>query len=95
MDIRIKRLAVSGLFAVASLLAGCGPSPEDVCKKTFDLVKAEAGEAAANKAIGGDLATCTKDEERRKERQGMFKYKSNNECLMSAKDWKEAKACSK
>jgi hypothetical protein len=76
-------------------LTGCGPSPEDVCKKTFDLVKAEAGEAAANKAIGGDIASCTKSEEGRKERQGIVKYKDNNKCLMDAKSWKEAQACSK
>ena len=62
---------------------------------TFDLVKAEAGEAAANKAIGGDMKSCVSSENNRKDRQGMFKYKSNNECLMSAKDWKAAQSCGK
>lgn len=78
-----------------TLLTGCGPSPDDVCKHTFDLVKAEAGEAAANKAIGGDMAKCVESETGRKERQGMFKYKDNNKCLMDAKSWKDAQACSK
>jgi len=79
----------------ACLLAGCGPSPNDVCQKTFDLVKAEAGEAAANKAIGGSISSCVSTEEARKERQGMMKYKDNNRCLMDAKTMSEVQSCSK
>jgi len=86
------RIAIVGSFM---LLAGCGPSPDDVCSHTFDLVKAEAGEAAANKAIGGDMASCVKSETQRKELRGMFKYKENNACLMAAKSWKDAQACNK
>jgi hypothetical protein len=80
--------------AMAAFLAGCGPSPADVCEKTFELAKGEVGEAVAKKAIGGDMAKCVESETGRKERQGIFKYKDNNKCLMSAKTWKDAQACS-
>jgi hypothetical protein len=82
------------VFGALLLLAGCGPSPEDVCKKTFDLMKAEVGEAAANKAIGGDMARCVKSEELTKDVKGPVKYKSSNQCVMDAKTLKEAQACS-
>lgn len=85
---------VGFVFAGITLfLVGCGPSPDDVCKHTFELVKAETGEAAANTVIGGDMARCVKSEEQRKELRGIFKYKENNKCLMAAKTWKEAQAC--
>jgi hypothetical protein len=87
----MKRLVIVSIL----FLGGCGPSPEDVCQHTFDLMKAEAGEAAANKAIGGSMKSCVSTENLRKDRQGMFKYKSNNECVMAAKDFKSASACSK
>jgi hypothetical protein len=81
--------------AIGALAVGCGPSPSDVCQKTFDLVKAESGEAAANDAIGGNMASCVDKESLRKDMQGMFKYGDNNKCLMSAKTLQEASACAK
>jgi len=93
MNVRnvITLVMISGM---ALALTGCGPSPSDVCEKTFELAKAEVGEATAKKAIGGDMAKCVESESGRKERQGIFKYKDNNKCLMSAKTWKDAQACS-
>jgi hypothetical protein len=90
----------SGLLLVLTLTfgglaMGCGPSPSDVCQKTFDLVKAESGEAAAKAAIGGDMGSCVSKEEMRKDMQGLVKYKENNKCLMDAKTFKEVAACSK
>src|SRR5437879_5178884 len=91
----MKRIAFIPFVASILLLGGCGPSPEDVCQHPFAPVKAEAGEKAANKAIGGDMKSCLFTENMRKDRQGMFKYKANNECAMAAKDYKAAMACAK
>ncbi len=68
----MKKPVAFVVAGIAFCLVGCGPSPDDVCKHTFELVKAETGEAAANKVIGGDMASCVKSEEQRKELRGIF-----------------------
>ena len=82
-------------FAAGVLAIGCGPSPSDVCNKTFELVKADQGEAAAKEAIGGDIASCVEKETMRKDMQGIAKYGDNNKCLMSSKTFAEVAACRK
>jgi hypothetical protein len=84
-----------GLLACALFATGCGPSPEDVCQKTFTLLKAEVGEPGANKVIGGDMKACVDRETMRKDMQGMIKYRTNNACLMDAKTATDVTACGK
>lgn len=86
LSIRLS-LAVLGLGLVA-----CAPSPEEVCDHALGLARAEVGDKAAESALGTRDA-CVKSETRRKEMQGMFKYKENNACLMAAKSWSEAAKC--
>lgn len=86
--------AISFSFVIATLaMVGCGPSPEGVCDHTLALAKAELGDEAAEAALGS-REDCVKSEERRKEMQGMIKYKDKNKCLMAAKTWEEASKCS-
>lgn len=88
---QMKMMSMALLAASALAAIGCGPSPEAVCDKMFSLAEAELGAAA--KAALGEKSECVKDEARRKEMQGAIKYKNNNECLMNASSWKDAKAC--
>ena len=92
-----RKLSKRALFgaALVGLMTGCGPSPEAVCQKTFELAKAEVGEALANKAIGGDMGKCVESESLRKDLRGWMKYKDNNACLMKSSTWAEVKGCSK
>ncbi len=86
------------MFIPAVLLAlgvtACGPSPEAVCDHAISLAKAEVGEKATESALGS-REKCIASETRRKEMQGLFKYRENNACLMDAKTWADATKCGK
>jgi len=85
--------AISFTVVIAALaMVGCGPSPESVCDHALSLAKAELGDEAAEAALGS-REDCLTTEERRKEMQGMFKYKDKNKCLMASKTWAEAAKC--
>jgi len=91
---QMKMTSMALLAASALAAIGCGPSPDAVCDKMFSLAEAELGAAGVKAAIG-EKSECVKTEARRKEMQGAIKYKNNNECLMNASTWKDAKACAK
>ena len=82
------------LAILALALVACAPSPEEVCDHALGLAKAEVGDKAAEAALG-TRDECVKSETRRKEMQGMFKYKENNACLMDAKTWSAVAQCKK
>jgi hypothetical protein len=63
-----------------------------VCDHALTLAKAEVGDKAAEAALG-TRDECVKSETRRKEMQGMLKYKENNACLMESKTWADVKQC--
>lgn len=88
-----KMIAAAAVLMLSVAAIGCGPSPEEVCNKQLDLAKGAMGEALALKAIGGDLPSCIKSEQRRQEFVGMFKYKKKNDCLMNAESYNELKKC--
>jgi hypothetical protein len=80
--------------ALGLVLSACGPSPEAVCDHALTLAKGEVGDKAAEAALG-TRDDCVKSETRRKEMQGLLKYRENNACLMDAKTWADATKCRK
>jgi hypothetical protein len=78
--------------AAAAFLAGCGYSPDDVCDHVLKLA-ANSPNAEAAKAALGSREDCIKTETRRKEMQGMVKYKENNKCAMEADTLEELQNC--
>ena len=90
----MNRGIVLSLAVTALSLVACGPSPEDVCDHALTLAKAEVGDKAAEAALG-TRDECVQTETRRKEMQGMLKYKENNACLMDSKSWSDVTKCKK
>lgn len=74
-----SRVIVAGLFACI-FAVGCGASPEDVCGHIEEVVKKEANEEAANKAVDG----CEFTWQMRKDTKSIFKYKELADCVMDA-----------
>ncbi len=81
--------ALSAAALLATLAAGCGASPQEVCGHIEEVVKKEAGDEAAKAAIDG----CEFQWKMRKDTKGIFQYKELADCVMDAKDLETLAKC--
>ena len=87
MSINLR--ALSAVVLLATLAAGCGAAPEEVCGHIEEVVKKEAGDDPAKAAIDG----CEFQWNMRKDTKGIFQYKELADCVMDANDLETLAKC--
>lgn len=80
------------LAALAPMLAACTPSNEDVCGHVMDILKKEAGDAAAQMSDEDTktfMESCVKELDKEKDKKGAdFK-----KCVMAAQKMEDVGKC--
>lgn len=96
MSSRFSPLRSLAVVLGAAALAGCGPSPDEVCAHLGELVTKEAAgnaEALASMQKAANLDSCPATMEMKKDMLGLPKWKAKASCVVKASTLAEADKC--